>query len=390
MPPDLDAARLEATARERSGLDDLGPPTYRDGFDRLLDDLTHDAHLSPQGEAVAPEVLVGYLVNRLQVVDWHRRHPELADQPVAAPVFMIGMGRTGTTILHDLLAQDPANRVPRTWEVDKPIPPPETATYDTDPRIDEVQASIAVMDSLNPEFKTMHPTGARLAQECIRMTGSEFASLIFLSQFRLPAYQDWLTNRADLAPAYRWHRRYLQLLQSRHHGDRWVLKSGAHLWALPALVGEYPDATMIQTHRDPVKAIASLSSLFATVRAIASDDVSIPQVAGDWADAMLDALDRGVAAREDGTIPAGRGVDVQYQEFLADPLGTIGGIYDAWGVELTPAAKARMQAFLAENRQDQHGPHRYSLADTGLDEGELREKARRYTDYFDVPAEPAR
>ena len=385
---ELAASTLLEQAAARTGLDDFGPPSFRDGLDRLVEGLAQEAHLNTVGEAMAPAVLLGYLGTRLEVTDWHRRHPEMAQGAVTPPVVMIGMGRTGTTILHDLLGQDPANRVPRTWEVDRPCPPPETATRDTDPRIAEVQAQVDALDRLHPEFQAMHPTGARLAQECIRITGSEFASLIFLSQFRLPAYFDWLTRDADLAPAYRWHRRFLQLLQWHDPGERWILKSGAHLWSLPALVAEYPDAWFIQTHRDPLRVVASLSSLFATVRQTGSDDVTIAQVADDWTDPILDALDLAVTAREDGTVPAGRVVDIQYETFVADPIATIRDLYDRWGVELRPDVERRMRAFLADHGQHQHGVHRYAFADTGQSADRIRARARRYCDYFEVPEEP--
>jgi Sulfotransferase family len=384
----LSGERLIEVACERTGLDDFGGDTFRLGLDRLVDGLTAEARLNPVGEAMAPEVLLTHLVNRLEITDWHRRHPEIAAADVTPPVVMIGMGRTGTTILHDLLGQDPANRIPRTWEVDRPCPPPERAAADTDPRIAEVQAHIDALDQLHPEFKTMHPTGALLGQECICITGSEFASLIFLSQFSLPSYLRWLTREADLAPAYRWHRRFLQLLQWRDPAERWVVKSGAHLWALPALVAEYPNATMIQTHRDPLRVIASISSLFATVRRTGSSDVTIAAVAHEWTDSILDALDRAVDARQDGTIPPDRVVDLDYVAFVADPLAAVRDLYDRWGVELTPATEGRMGAFLADHGQNQHGAHRYSWADTGLPVDEIRERARRYQEYFDVTPEP--
>ena len=247
----LDGDALIETACERTGLDDLGGSEFREGFDRLLDGLQHEARLSEVGQMAAPELLIPYLTTRLELHDWHTRHPEIGQVELSPVVFMIGMGRTGTTIVHDLLAQDPRNRVPRTWEVDRPFPPPETATYDTDPRIDEVQAGIDATRSMRPELQAMHPMGARLAQECVRITGCEFASLIFLSQFHSESYLHWLTREADMSPAYALHRRFLQLLQWKHAGDRWVLKSGAHLWAIPAMLEQYPDARFVQTHRDP-------------------------------------------------------------------------------------------------------------------------------------------
>ncbi len=274
--------------------------------------------------------------------------------------------------------------------MDRPCPPPETATYETDPRIGESQAGIDLAYEVRPELRSMHPMGARLGQECIVITGGEFASAIFNSQFGLPSYLHWVTSEAAMAPAYRWHRQFLQLLQWRNPGGRWVLKTGAHLWALPELLAEYPDALIVQTHRDPLRVIASLSSLFAVVQATASDGVSVADVAADWSDSVLDALDRSVTAREDGTIAADRVVDVHYGAFMADPFRTIRSIYDRIGADLTPDAEARMRGFLAENRADKHGAHEYSFADTGLDAGAVREGARRYTEYFDVPSEPLR
>jgi hypothetical protein len=385
----LDAETLIDAARERTGIDDLGGDEFREGLGVLIDGLEREAKLSEMGRAIVPEmVLLPYLTTRLEVHDWHAQHPAAANEDVDPIVVMIGMGRTGTTILHDLLAQDPRNRVPRTWEVDHPVPPPETATYYDDPRIDEVQAGIEAARAVRPELQAMHPMGARLAQECVRITGSEFASLIFLAQFRSSSYLHWLLYDADLTSTYRFHRRFLQLLQSHHRTDRWIVKSGAHLWALPSLLTEYPNARFVQTHRDPVRVIASLASLFAALHTSFSDDVSVPAVANDWAGPILEALDNSVTAREDGSIPSDRVVDVPYDAFMADPIAQLGRIYDFFGAELTSDVESRMRGFLADNAVDKHGRHSYTFADTGLDDGALRERAKRYTDYFDVAPEP--
>jgi hypothetical protein len=390
MPGSLASEQLIETACAQTGLDDFGTDSFRLGLDRLVDGLEHEARLNEIGETMAPMTVLGHLTNRLQVTDWHRRHPEIGAADVTPPIVMIGMGRTGSTILHDLFGQDPANRVPRTWEVDHPSPPPEAASYETDPRIAESQAGIDLAYDVRPELRSMHPMGARLGQECIVITAGEFASAIFNSQYQLPTYLRWVTSEADMAPAYRWHRQFLQLLQWRNPGGRWVLKTGAHLWALPALMAEYPNALVVQTHRDPLRIIASLSSLFAVVQAMASDGVTMADVAAQWSGPVLDALDRSVTAREDGTVPADRVVDVHYGAFMADPFRTIRSIYDRLGAELTPDAEARMRHFLAENRADKHGAHAYSFADTGLDPGAVREQSRRYAEYFDVETEPVR
>ncbi len=384
----LDVDRLADDACAATGLSDFGPPTWREGATRLLGELEEGAALTELGRAIAAGEAVDYLSSRLRVTDWLARHPELTGADVRPPVVILGQPRTGTTILFGVLAQDPANRAPLTWEVDRPFPPPETATYDTDPRIDEVDATLAGTELLIPGFLGMHAMGARLPQECVRITGGEFASMIFSTQYRVPAYQHWLLHEADMAPAYRYHRRFLQYLQSGHPAGRWVLKSPAHLWAMDALMAEYPGALVVHTHRDPVRVLCSLASLVDLLRRLASDDVAIDRVAAEWADDVALGLDRAVAARTRGTVPAAQAIDVQFAEFMADPMAVVRQIYDRLDLELTDEAESRMRAFLAENPQEKHGGHAYRFADTGLDAGALRERMRPYQEYFCVPEEP--
>jgi hypothetical protein len=385
---ELDTRRLADQACAQTGLSDFGEDTWPEGLERLVDSLRRDARLNELGAAVVAGELSGYLADRLQIVADRRAHPERADVDVVPPIVIVGQGRTGTTILYDLLAQDPATRVPRTWEVDRPCPPPETATYDTDRRIAEVDATLDGIDLVLPGFRAMHPMGARLAQECVRIIAGDFRSMIFPTQYRVPSYARWLLYEADMRPAYRWHRVFLQHLQSRHRGARWVLKSPGHIWCLDALLGEYPDALLVQTHRDPLRIVASLGSLIAKLRQLSSDETSIPAAASEFADYVAEGLDRSVTAREDGTVRSDRVVDVQFGAFMADPFTTIRQVYERLGLELDETAEQRMRAFLAANRQDKYGGHRYTFAETGLDEGALRERVRRYQEYFDVPSEP--
>jgi hypothetical protein len=382
----LDVDRLLAQAQEATGLDDLGEPTWREGLERLVHAQRAEADLNELGIQIAAGEIVMYLSNRLQITDWHRRYPEIGGRDVTQPIVIVGQGRTGTTILHDLLAQDPSHRVPLTWEVDQPCPPPETATYETDPRIEAVQSVLDMTELVLPGFNAVHPMGATLAQECVRMTGGDFRSLIFFTQYRIPSYVRWLVD-TDMAPAYRWHRRYLQLLQWHHPGGRWVLKSPGHQWCLGNLLAEYPDALLVQTHRDPLQILASMSSLVAMLRRMASDDASVADAATECAEYILDGLDRSVDARQDGTVPADRAVDVQLRDFMADPFSTIGEVYERLGLVLTAEAEKRMRSFLADNPRDKHGAHQYRFSDTGLDATEMRERARRYQEYFDVPSE---
>ena len=374
---------------------DLGTDDWREGLERLIAALTDEARLNELGHDVAVDELVTLTSTRLALNRWRREHPEVAGRPVTAPIVIVGQARTGTTILVDLLAQDSQMRVPLTWEVDEPVPPPTTAIYDTDARIDAVDARLAGVDLLIPGFRAMHPMGARLAQECVRMTASSFRSVIFPTVYRVPSYGRWVLYEADMAPAYRWHRRYLEHLQSRHPEPdapptRWLLKSPAHIWCLDALVAEYPDALLVQTHRDPLRVIASISSLQATLRSIASDEPTVPEIAAEWAGYIVDGLDRSVDAREQGVVSPDRVVDVQFDAFMADPFTTIRHIYDALGLELTAATETKMRAFLDTHGQTSHGTHAYSFADTELDPNEWRERSHRYQEYFDVTSEPIR
>ncbi len=381
--------QLVESAVESTGLCDLGEPTWQEGLDRLLMDLERTAHLNDLGVTIVETDLTGYLANRLRVLDWRTRHPEVALGAVERPLVICGQPRTGTTILYDLLACDPVHRAPLSWEVELPCPPPETETYDTDPRIEEVEAVSGMADLIIPGFSAFHPMGARLAQECVRITAGDFRSMIFQTQYDVPEYNRWLLHEADLAPAYRWHRIFLQHLQSRHPAGRWLLKSPAHLWHLPALLDEYPDAVVIQTHRDPLKVIASVSALVALLRRMASDESSVERAAAQYSDDILLGLERSMSARSDGTLPADRVVDVQFADFMADPFATIGVLYDRLGVPFSAEAEAGMRAFLATHPGDGGGAgSRYSFSDTGLDETSLRRQATAYQEFFGVPSEP--
>ena len=388
MSTRFDLDRLVGDAQAATGLTDLGAPTWQEGLERLLPDFLGPAQLHDIGVEVVAADLHSYLTNRLQVVEWRRTHPSVADVRVDRPIVIVGQPRTGTTILYDLLAQDPRFRVPRSWEVDKPVPPAEPATYLTDPRIAEAQAQYDLVDSLIPGFAAFHEVGAMLGQECVRITAGDFRSMIFPTQYLTPTYNDWLLHEADLGPAYAWHREFLQHLGSRVTGEQWLLKSPAHLWHLPDLAATYPDAVIIQTHRDPLKVISSISALTANLRRLATDTATVPQAAQQYVEDIPLGLDRCLRDRDAGVF-AGQVHDVFFSDFVADPLGVVAGLYDAMGIERTVEAEQRQKAFLAEHPGD-GGGNRYSFADTGLVESDVRDRCATYVDRFDITLEPAR
>lgn len=384
--------RLIAAACEEAGSDDFGDSLgftgWQLGLDRVADGLVNEARLSPIGVEIAHLDIMRALKNRLGVIAWRKQHPEIATGPITQPIVIIGQPRTGTTILYDLLAQDPDLRAPLTWEVDAPCPVPQPATYHDDPRIAQTQASIELSEQIIPGFLAFHPMGARVGQECVRITASEFTSMIYSVQYRLPSYYRWLLYDAGHAGAYRFHRIFLQHLQSGVPGQ-WLLKSPAHLWQLDALLNEYPDALLVQTHRDPLNVISSIAALTHHLRRMASDESNIAECAAQSCEEIVVGLDRAMALRDSGAVPAGQVIDVQFADFMNDPWTTIKDIYQKLGRELRSATAQKMRDFLAAHPGD-GGHGRYTWSDTGLDAGAVRERVSAYQERYGVPTEQLR
>jgi hypothetical protein len=384
---DLDEASLMEEARANTGLSDFGGESWRTGFRKLLWSLENESRLNAIGRLIAHGLVLRNLENRLRVAEDWRKHPEMGEEQVVRPIFVVGLPRTGTTILHDLMAQDPDNRVPLTWECHRPSPPPERASYETDPRIAECEAYIEqTSGALIPEFKAIHPMGARLAQECVMLQAHDFTSIIFAHQFRIPGYQAWVES-TDLRPVYATHRRQLQYMQWRCPGERWVLKSVGHLWGLGPLFETYPDARVVMTHRDPLKLIASHASLVSMACSMGSDDVDREEVGRLWSHSWESAMRKGIEFRRSGRVGEERFFDMHFTELLEDPVAMVTRIYDYFGLKLGGDAEARMRRFLAENPQGKHGQHSYALEDFGLDARRERERFRFYQEHYGVASE---
>jgi hypothetical protein len=385
-PISLQMDDLLDKACANTGLSDFGEDDFREPLALLLDCLEREARLSLMGRMVARADLLRTLQNRLGLVDLLQRHPEIEAQPVERPIFVVGPPRTGTTIFHDLLIQDSDNRIPLSWETAYPLPPPETASYRTDPRIARVQADLDRVDGLVPEFKKMHPMGAERAQECVAITSHDFASMIFNVQFNVPTYDRWVTEH-DMRTAFKWHRRFLQVLQWKAPGKRWALKSPQHMWHLEYVHREYPDALFVQSHRDPVRVLVSMSSLTAALQRLSSDHVDLAEVTRYYAGALAQGYAATMAYRQSGRLPDEQVVDLYFTDFIRDQVGTVRRAYQHFGLELSDSAAAAMQQFLDEHPADKYGRHLYSLVDTGMDEDELRELFAAYENYFSIPRE---
>jgi hypothetical protein len=381
--PNLAEDGLLAAARAETKLADFGPEGFRAGLRTLLQSLETEAELTTVGRMMARGQILNLLTNRLQLTHHRKRHPEIADEPIRRPLFVLGLPRTGTTILYGLLAQDPAVRSPLAWEVSLPCPPPEAASYASDPRIRRADEQFARLAQLAPGFDAIHPIGSKLPQECVAIFAHEFKSVQFEAAFDVPSYQNWLETQ-DMRATYRFHREFLQHLQSRCPGERWVLKSPGHLPFVDTLLGEYPDAMIVQTHRDPVEVIGSVSSLECILRGAASDAIDPHAIGAQQVDLWSRQIARGMQARRN----AGREerfFDVQFREFLADPFECVKKIYAHFSLPFSNEVEARMRSFYRDNARDKHGVHRYRLSDFGIDRDEAARHFAEYYDAFQIP-----
>ncbi len=381
---ELDEAALLDEAMQTTGLSDFGDDEFRDGLRVLLDALKGEARLSAFGRAFARGDVLRNLENRLRVTEDLKRHPEILEVEIVAPIVIVSLPRTGSTILHHLMAQDPDNRYVATWECNLLSPPPETSTWDSDPRISKwEQVMAASLGSEVPDFKAMHPMGAKLAEECLSLMAFDFKSQLFNYQFNVPSYELWLEEQ-DLLSVYATHRRLLQYLQWRCPRKRWVLKAVGHLWGFKEIFEIYPDARMIQTHRDPLRVIGSLTSLMALGLSMSSDKIDACAIGAHWATSWVKALEKSIAFRDSGAVAEERFFDVHYEESMLDPVGMVDRIYTHFGIEFTALAQQRIAAYLDRNPKDKLGAHHYTLEQFGLDPVELKRRYQFYLDRFGV------
>ena len=374
---------MMAAARERTGLTDFGDAPLQAPLEALCRSINDELELHALGRTYLWDQLVGVLSTRLRLEDLWRRHPEILDQPVGRPIIVIGLPRSGTTILHRLLARDPDKRSSPFWEQVMPLPlgDPDAPRPEPDPRIALMRRGVEVLYTMAPDLKQMHEVLVDEPDEDITLLLFAFASLQFEWSYRVPGYSRFY-QAADQTEGYRYFRKVLQTLQWLRGGERWVLKAPQHLEQLGPLLTVFPDAVLVQTHRDPVSAIVSLSSL-TTYGGRRYFEHPNPHATGRHIAAIVERLLRkSVQERTEGDP---RFVDIHFADLLADPIGCVRRIYAAAGDELSPQAEGRMSAWIAQNRQEKHGRHDYAAEDFGLDVADLRQRLAFYQSRFGVP-----
>jgi hypothetical protein len=380
----LDEASLIAAARRESGLSRFADDSFRDPLRRLLASLEEEAHLHPLGRMLLRQSLVRALVNLLRLEALCEQHPEIRELPVREPVFVLGLQRTGTTLLHRLLTCEPALRPLLSWEALNPAPfPGAAARGGRDPRMRLAEVAERGLRYLAPEFFAIHPVEAHAPEEDVLLLDLSFISPTADATLDVPRYSAWIRD-TDQRLAYRTFRRAIQLLLWQRPG-RWLGKTPHHLENLDALLDVFPDAKVIQTHRDPVRVVASYASMMAHGRAIFSDRVDPNAVGAQLASRAVRAVTRAMQVRERAS--AQSFLDVAYTDLLADPLAQIRRIYEFLGPPLAPATEAAMQRWLAANPQNKRGVHRYRLEDFGLDRAQLERSFEPYRRRFGVASE---
>lgn len=373
--------RLLAEASARAGgLADFGAGDFREALRVLAAALRDEARLSVQGHALLREKLLGQLVNRLVIEDHCKRHPEILQQPVDDPLVIVGLPRTGTTLLQRTLAVDPHFSKAQWWETRYPAPLPGEILEQPQQRLQRAHAEVAGMIEAVPQILAIHPLHAEQPDEEFMLMEHSFLCAMD-SYVNVPSYTAWL-DRQDQTQVYLYLKKTLQFLQWQQArrgivaGRRWLLKSPQHLHTLELLFAVFPHAQVILTHRDPGKTIPSLASFIHTLWQIYSEQADPRQVGAQWNQRMARALRHCMAVREG--MPAGRFLDVRFEDTVHDPLAVVERIYRFAGLELTPALRDAMGDWLTANGREKRAAHHYDPADYGLDDALLQ---RDYAGY---------
>lgn len=371
---------LHASATKLTGLADFGSDDYLPALTVLLDSLKAEAGLTPLGNKVTRASLRTALVGRLlSEVAW-QLDPTYESVEIERPIFVMGLPRSGTTALHRLLCADPANQGLELWLTEFPQARPPRDTWDSNPVYARMQEGFAQFHKANPSFGGLHYMTADMVEEDWRLLVQSFLSHSFESLAHVPTYAGWLEEQ-DWTDAYARHRRNLQMIGSNDAGRRWALKNPSHIWALDAIMANYPDALIVHTVRDPRTTIASMCSLAAAATTGQSTVFVGGQIGTDMLDMWSRGCDRYLEARS--RYDSAQFLDVDYREFISDPVAATEGIYRHFGLPLSDEGRAAIAADYAASQEGHRKPaHRYELADFGLTEQQVENRFEAYLDAY--------
>lgn len=384
--PALKPSSIVAAAVKAAGSSDLGSDSYKEPLEVFLASCTADADLTTFGRILTSKFISAALANRIALHKWSVDHPEVHQERIESPWVIVGLPRTGTSVLSMLLGLDPMARPLLQWEAAHPIPPPTLSLEDADPdpRIAQTTKEMDGLMKLNPPLRAMHPFGATLAQECVSLFLFDLRTLALEITVHVPTYARWL-EQADMTSAYAQHRLALQTLQSRQPTERWILKTPNHLWHLEALLAAYPDARIIWTHRDPAPVVTSLASLANAGQRPLTWRSDPRPTANEWKRKCRFALESAVAFDEKSE--EGWCQHLHYDDLMADPLETVRQLYRRFGSEVSDLHARRIETFLTHRPKDAFGTHRYDPADFDWTYAGLAEEFSDYTARYHVRSE---
>jgi len=374
------ADALCETARQKTGLTDFGDEGFREGLQVLCDTFEKTAGMGEKGRKQNWKRLEKLLEMRLKIEDAWKRHPEVQGREVRKPFFLTGLPRTGTSALFNLLGCDPATRPLLLWESFFPDPIEGLPAGQEDPRYLAMKAANEQMHESNKDFSKIHFTSADTPEECVLLMAATFEHVHNGIEILMEPYKSWF-EKQDMHRPYAWYKNVLKLLDWQRPGERWLLKSPAHLWALDVLVEQYPDCCVIVTHRNLAEVFASYCSMMTAVFGM-NDCTPTKDLGAAVLDSLAVSLERGLAAR-DASDPA-RFIDVRFDDFVADNMATAEKIYAHFGLPLGGAARAALEAHVASHPMGKHGAHEYDLAPYGLSLGMIRDRLGAYADRFGV------
>lgn len=361
---------IKNTAIDQTGLTDFGDDSYEEGLSILLASLAREARLNSRGEAFLYPRLAGYLGQRLQVEDWYRRHPEIDDAPILAPVIGLGLPRTGSTALSMLLAQDPQVRYLRRWESSQPCPPPSTV-LGTDPRV-----PIDKGDMVGSRYHV--PADTHGPMECHELMALSFTSHLFQSFAQIPTYATWLTEQADLTSTLSYQRRVMKLLQWGEPARPWRLKCPSHVLWLDAVDAAFPDAKYVMTHRDPTDVILSVADLYADIIGSFTDHIDKPYIGSLNVEHWSLGMERALQFRTTGA--GDRFYDIDFRVMQDDPIGEVTGLYRWLGVAVSDEFAARMASWWAQAAAEREPSSHADPVAFDIDLDAVRPKFARYSE----------
>ena len=375
----LEPEAIMAAASAQTGLDDFGDSAFVERLDVLCRSLRDEGHLSPGGVVSSFGQLTHHLKSRLKVEDLLRRHPEIHDERIEAPIVICGLPRTGTTHLHNLMAADPALRSLQYWESLHPV------TDDIDAAKAETQAGLDVMELALPHFKRMHEMTVEHVHEEIQLLALDMSTMLFETMSPLYQWREYYVSH-DQTPSYEYMKTVLKALQwQRDNGKRWVLKSPQHLEQLPVLHAVFPDATFVLNHRDPVAVTVSMATMSAYSARMSHERVDTDAYGRFWSEAVERLLTACVRDRD--VLPADQSIDVRFHDFMADDMAMVERVYAVAGQPLDERARSAMAAYMEAHPRGRHGTVVYDAAALGIDRAERRKALQFYVDRFGLEIE---